>query len=68
MKRDALLNPVPVRFPKQTRKRLLSTAQRFGLNASEIIRQAVDQKLPEWEKDGVLVITATKAAPEVEGV
>ena len=42
------------------------TARRFGLNASAIIRQAVEQKLPEWEKSGVLIIEAAKGEPESE--
>jgi predicted DNA-binding protein len=66
MKRDALLTPVPVRFPRKTKRQLILTARRFGLNASAIIRQAVEQKLPEWEKSGVLIIEAAKGEPESE--
>ena len=51
-----LLNPVPVRFPEVTRARIHRAAKRFSLNASDIIRQAVERQLPEWERSGVLVI------------
>lgn len=62
MKREALLDPVPVRFSGDTKRRLAKTAKRFGLNSSEIIRRAVENKLPEWESSEVLTIAAAKEA------
>lgn len=62
MKKETLLDPVPVRFSGETKKRLAKTAKRFGLNSSEMIRRAVEHKLPEWETSEVLVIAATKEA------
>ena len=56
MNSNALLKPVPVRFPEATRDRIRLASKRFNLKASEIIRQAVDSQLPEWERSGVLTI------------
>jgi predicted DNA-binding protein len=47
---------VPVRFPPETKRRLKQAQRRFNLNASEIIRRAVEQKLPEWESSGMIVL------------
>ena len=56
MNRTAFLDPVPVRFPPETKRRLKQAQRRFNLNASEIIRRAVEQKLPEWESSGKIVL------------
>ena len=56
MNRTTFLDPVPVRFPPETKRRLKSAQRRFNLNASEIIRRAVEQKLPEWESSGMIVL------------
>jgi len=56
MNRVALLNPVPVRFTSSTRERIRKAAKLFNLKTSDIIRQAVDCQLPEWERSGVLTI------------
>jgi len=31
-------------------------AERFGITASDLVRRAVDKKLPEWEREGVIII------------
>jgi hypothetical protein len=54
--RSTFLDPVPVRFPRETKRRLKLAQRRFNLNASEIIRRAVEQKLPEWESSGMIVL------------
>lgn len=54
--------PVPVRFPINTRKRILRASKRFGIGASEIIRQAVERQLPEWEKSGLVLVEAQSPA------
>lgn len=51
-----LLDPVPVRFRPDSKRRLMDASKRFKLPESEIVRRAVDAKLPEWERDGVIII------------
>ena len=58
MQNISLLPPVPVRFTITAKARVKSAAKRFGLSSSEIIRQAVEQQLPEWERLGSLTIRA----------
>jgi predicted DNA-binding protein len=62
MNRDALLEPVPIRFSSTTKKRVEATAKRFGLKSSELVRRAVESKLPQWELEGVLIIEAKQEA------
>jgi len=56
MSDNVLQDPIPVRFTSRTKRRLNALAKRFGLNASQIVRQAVESRLPDWEA-GNLVIT-----------
>ena len=58
MQNISLLPPVPVRFSHITKARVKNAAKRFGLSSSEIVRQAVEQQLPEWERLGSLTIRA----------
>ena len=55
---NRLVNPVPVRFSERTRIQIRRAASRFNLKSSDIIRQAVDSQLLEWERAGVLTINA----------
>lgn len=50
--------PTTVRFKPETSRRLDRLAKRFGLNCADLIRQAVDQKVSEWEKTGVVLVNA----------
>ena len=56
MNSRALSTPVPVRFSRDVKDRICAAAERFGMTASDIVRRAVEKKLPEWERDGVIVI------------
>ena len=58
MKRDALQQPTQVRLPADLKARLSTAAEQFGLTASELIRRAIEYKLPDWEQSGVLQIKA----------
>jgi predicted DNA-binding protein len=51
-----LLNPVPVRFPETMDLELRTLAKTFGIPVAELIRRAVEAKLPEWEAAGQIVI------------
>lgn len=54
------LKPIPVRFTERSKQRIGRAARKFNLPASEIIRQAVEQQLPEWEERGSLTILAVE--------
>ena len=56
MNREPLLPPVPIRFSTRTRGRLVKASKDFSLTLSEIIRQAVEQQLQEWERTGEVTI------------
>jgi len=60
MKRNTASTPASIRFDQATDTRLSDLANRFGLSRSEVVRFAVLQKLPEWEKKGVIILE-TKA-------
>jgi hypothetical protein len=64
--RSPFLDPVPVRFPPETKRRLKLAQRRFNLNASEIIRRAVEQKLPEWESSGMIVLEGRPREEQAE--
>lgn len=55
MDSNALLDPVPIRFTHRTKKRIHNVARRFGLKPSQIIRQAVENKLGEWERGDLTI-------------
>jgi hypothetical protein len=40
------------------KERVRRAAKRFGLSASEIVRQAVDYQLPRWEAGRQIIINA----------
>jgi hypothetical protein len=46
-------NPTNVRFESGALKRLKVVAKRHRLKPSQLIREAVEEKLPEWEARGV---------------
>ena len=50
-KRD--LTPTNVRVCKRTRARLIHLAKKHGVTPSELVRNAVAEKLPEWESKGI---------------
>ena len=56
MSREKLIDPTQVRFPKTLKSRLDDAAKRFGFPASELVRRAVEMKLPEWEQTGEFVV------------
>ena len=58
MQSEPLLKPVPIRFSKRTKDKVRSASRRFGLPASEIVRQAVENQLPIWETAGYLTINS----------
>ena len=57
---EKLLTPVPVRFRPEIKNRLTRVSRRFHLTPSEIIRRAVDSKLPEWERGNVMLVADNK--------
>ena len=50
--------PTNIRFDIKTKKRLLSVAEQFGITQSELVRRATEEKLSDWERRGVLIITS----------
>ena len=48
-KAKRLGKPVQVRLRRTTRQQALRAACRLRLSPAELIRRAVDRKLPEWE-------------------
>jgi len=58
MKRQRVSTPSNIRFEGKTIDRLEQQAVRFGLTKSELVRQAVIDKLPEWEKSNGIIIRA----------
>jgi hypothetical protein len=56
MSTEKLLKPTPIRLHGSTHTRLRQAAARFRLRPAEIIRQAVDQKLTEWERGAPITI------------
>jgi predicted DNA-binding protein len=56
----ALAKPISCRFRVETKKRLAGVARRLRLRPCEIIRRAVEQQLPDWERDG-RIVTAARA-------
>lgn len=59
MKRAPLQHPTQVRLPKPLKTRLSEASERFGLPSSELIRRALEWKLPEWEQTGDLLIRSS---------
>ena len=45
-----------VRLREPCKARLNSLADRFGVTASDLVREAIEQKLPEWERTGVILM------------
>lgn len=54
-------NGTTVRMPEGLRLRLDKLAARHGLNPSDLIRNALWVKLPEWEKHGVTMAVTLAA-------
>jgi len=52
MKRVGLTGFVFVRFSPQMKRRVLQLSRLARLPMAEIVRQAVDNQLPLWEKNG----------------
>ncbi len=50
MRAERLSKPVPVRLRPTVRQKVLQAARRLRLSPSELIRHAVERKLPEWEQ------------------
>jgi len=55
------LNGTTVRMPGDLRTRLDKLALRHGLKPSDLIRNALWVKLPEWEKHGVTMAVTLAA-------
>jgi len=54
MKAKRVSNPTNIRFDDTTKTQLQRVAAEYGTTASELVRVAVIQKLPEWRRDGVI--------------
>lgn len=48
-----LTRPVNLRVDEATRKKLDSLARAHGVKTSDIVRFAINSKIPVWEKEGV---------------
>jgi predicted DNA-binding protein len=62
MKTKRLQNPTNIRFPERLKERLDTVAESFGVPSSELVRNAVHEKVGEWERTGTLVFKSRKAA------
>jgi predicted transcriptional regulator len=54
-----LETPIPIRFSDGTRRQIRRVARRFGITPSQIIRSAVEEALPSWER-GQFVLSPRK--------
>lgn len=61
MKPQRLQKPTNIRFPEPVNKRLKIVADRFGVTQSDLVRNAVIEKIEDWERSGQLVFKAAKA-------
>jgi predicted transcriptional regulator len=48
-----LPNPTNVRLSMDARLRVDRIAQKYGIHSADLIRNALAEKLPEWERNGV---------------
>lgn len=55
-----LLKPVSIRFPKVLKARLGVVSKKFRIKECEVVRRAVEHKLPEWEAGQQMVIHASQ--------
>ena len=55
-----LLNPVSIRFSKPLKLRLGIVSKKFQIKEAEVVRRALEFKLPEWEASQEMVIMATR--------
>ena len=62
MKPKRLPAPTNIRFQTPVNIRLKKAATRFGVTQSDLIRNAVIEKLDQWEQTGELVFRAAKAS------
>ncbi|HUB68406.1 MAG TPA: hypothetical protein VL981_13050 [Candidatus Methylacidiphilales bacterium] len=53
MKIKRNLMPTNVRICRRTRARLIHFAKKQGITPSDLVRNAVAGKLPEWESKGI---------------
>lgn len=58
MKSKRLQKPTNIRFPEHVNQRLKLVADQFGVTASDLVRNAVMEKVADWEKTGQLVFRA----------
>lgn len=58
MKTKRLPNPTNIRFPNSVKLRLREVARQFGVPESELVRNAVSEKVREWERTGELIFRA----------
>jgi hypothetical protein len=56
MKPIRVSQPKNIRFDEATKIALLELADSFGVTCSDLIREAVKQKLPEWRSKGVILV------------
>lgn len=62
MKAKRVSNPTNVRFDDETKNLLVEVASKYGVSASDIIRFAVRDKLPQWLNSNV-VLTPRRVQP-----
>jgi hypothetical protein len=56
-----LKNGTNVRMDQQTHDRVCSIARRYRIKKADIIRNALYEALPKWERDGVKLVSAEPA-------
>lgn len=56
MKRNRLRNPTNIRFSDPVRDRLDRISTIYNVPVSDLVRTAVNQKVPEWEREGVRLV------------
>ena len=60
MKAARVPNPKNIRFDDATIATLSTLAERFSLTRSDLVREAVKQKLREWKESGVIIMARGK--------
>lgn len=54
---------IPVRFSHEMMNRLAALADRSGLDKTILIRKAVEEKIPEWERENQISISLREEGP-----
>jgi len=59
MKQNGHITSINIRLDKKARLRLASLAKKYGITASDLVRFAINEKLPLWESQGISLSKTT---------